>query len=410
MAITAKLHNTVIKTKHCIEKTLSVILAACMLFTAVPVNSVSCRASAPLNMDTNKTEIENENIEISSETTVNTIEHLLIQDNVSGIESETLPSSIETEIPNNENLISPQSERIGSSTIPPVSGGSGPYFLQVIYVNYDKTEYTYGPRIASSTTTRRWYYDNRPEIPSGYELKGWQSSHYHGTNSFLTKSWWRISGSEATALLTTNQYNQTVMLNSGEGVYLIYQNIEAPSYSYKLTWDYNGGKVGDDTERTKIISNVEASTYTFYEDTENYGRPRPTRNGYTFTGWIYKNNDTYTGGKFNISNGQINMTGINEETVSGTLIAQWNYNGPIPTEDIITIKKTFVGLNSLSELPSDFFIEWEEIHTNGIDKVTKILNLDNAYTIDEENMILTWKVPHYYKFQYMPLYKRQRQN
>lgn len=321
-----------------------------MLLITVPINAL---------------EIANENLKISSETE--------IQDNVSEIESENVESgcmkndslSIETEIPNNENQISAQSEKIGSSTIPPISGGSGSYFLQVVYVNYDKTEYTYGPRIASSTTYRMWYYNNKPETPKGYELKGWQSSHYHGTNSFLTKAWWPISGSNNLALTTTNPYNQTVVLNSGEGVYLIYQEIEKSqtiTYTYELTWDYNGGKVGNDTQRTKTVADSKTNTYTFYEDEKDYGSPRPIREGYTFNGWIYKNNGTYTGGKFIISNGQIIMTGIDGQTVSGTLIAQWNYTGTIIPYRVEwydkkgnTLKETSyrTGLEGETKVPTD---------------------------------------------------------
>lgn len=76
------------------NKILSTVLAACILFTAVPVNALD------VDIESNTTKVENSseengNSEISLETA--------IQDNVSEIESEIDSSSIETEIPNNEN-------------------------------------------------------------------------------------------------------------------------------------------------------------------------------------------------------------------------------------------------------------------------------------------------------------------
>lgn len=99
-----------------INKILSTVLAACILFTAVPVNALSVQNDDSATETTeqvidpiieNSSE-ENNSSEISSET-VDTVEHPLIQDNVSSM-------SDETEIPNNENLISPQSKKIISSS------------------------------------------------------------------------------------------------------------------------------------------------------------------------------------------------------------------------------------------------------------------------------------------------------
>jgi len=84
-------------------------------------------------------------------------------------------------------------------------------------------------------------------------------------------------------------------------------------YTYNLTWDYNGGVVGENTNKTKEVI-VKNNSYTFYED--EY--PKPQKTGYIFIGWIYSGNGTFTE-----SNGQVNMTGKLGETVHGTLTAQW---------------------------------------------------------------------------------------
>ena len=212
----------------------------------------------------------------------------------------------------------------GTSNPPGTSGGSGSYFLQVVYVNKSKTEYSFGPRIASNTTARIWYYDNRPQpAPEGYELKGWQTSHYHGTNGFLNKGWWQIfGGSEGTRLYVYSGIQSSVALNSGEGVYLIYQATEDPAppatYSYLLTWDYNGGTLNgksSDQETAMNLTGDNSATHTFYEQVSK----RPSRTGYIFTGWSYSGN-----GNYNERQGQIVMTGRDGSTVSGTMVAQWS--------------------------------------------------------------------------------------
>ncbi|WP_322175474.1 InlB B-repeat-containing protein, partial [Acutalibacter caecimuris] len=213
----------------------------------------------------------------------------------------------------------------GTSTVPGTSSGSGSYFLQVVYVNKAKTEYSFGPRTASSTISRRWYYDNRLNpVPEGYELKGWQTSHYHGTSAFLSKGWWGIQGSSTTDLITSAPYNSTVGLNSGEGVYLIYQATKDPAppatYSYILNWEYNGGTLNGkdhDSETALNLTGEKNATHTFYEQVDK----RPSRNGYKFGGWVYSGNGTFTE-----SHGQIVMTGRDGSTVTGTMTAQWYAN------------------------------------------------------------------------------------
>ena len=101
------------------------------------------------------------------------------------------------------------------------------------------------------------------------------------------------------------------------------------NYTYQLTWDYDGGKVGNDSSRTKTET-TQKSTHTFYEDAPDYGNPKPTKDGYRFAGWDYTGNGTFT-----VSNGQINMTGILNGTVSGTLKAKWEL---IPKPDIQVTK------------------------------------------------------------------------
>ena len=198
------------------------------------------------------------------------------------------------------------------TTTPPETSGGGSYFLQAVYVNNAKTKYTFGPRIASSSTARIWYYDNRPAAPKGYTLAGWQTSHYHGTNGFLTKSWWQIfGGSEGTRLYVMSGNQAGVVLNSGEGVYLIYQGETPASYSYTLNYDYNGGTLNGNSSDQVKAEDKSDSTWTFTAKTA-----QPTRRGYTFAGWTYTGDGSY-------SSGQVKMTGTDGSTVSGTLTAQW---------------------------------------------------------------------------------------
>ncbi|NBI88160.1 hypothetical protein D3Z47_19010 [Lachnospiraceae bacterium] len=76
----------------------------------MPVNALDIDTENTNAVELENISEENSNSKISSETTVNTVEHSLIQDNVSEIESENDSSSIETEIPNNENLITTENE------------------------------------------------------------------------------------------------------------------------------------------------------------------------------------------------------------------------------------------------------------------------------------------------------------
>lgn len=175
----------------------------------------------------------------------------------------------------------------GTTTPPGTSSGSGSYFLQVVYVNKAKTAYSFGPRIASSSTARIWYYDNDPvknSKPAGYSLAGWQTSHYHGTNGFLTKGWWQIfGGSEGTRLYVMSGNQSGVKLDSGEGVYLIYQG-ETPATTYTLKFNGNGTTVNGQSTYAVTSPETTASSYNFA-----YVQP-DSRAGYEFKGWA-----TYSG-------------------------------------------------------------------------------------------------------------------
>ena len=94
------------------------------------------------------------------------------------------------------------------------------------------------------------------------------------------------------------------------------------AYTYQMTWNYNGGKVGNDSSRT-MNETTENATHTFYEDAWGYGSPQPERGGYQFKGWTYSGN-----GQFTSTNGQVNMTGVAGQTVSGMLTAVWEATTP----------------------------------------------------------------------------------
>ena len=101
-------------------------------------------------------------------------------------------------------------------------------------------------------------------------------------------------------------------------------NTDPPaSYAYSLTWDYNGGSVGDDGSRTQDVL-TDAASYTFYEDAEGYGSPKPELEGHIFDGWDYAGSGT-----FNPVNGQIYMEGSPGSTVSGILTARWQEDSSI---------------------------------------------------------------------------------
>lgn len=290
----------------------------------------------------------------------------------------------------------------GTSTQPGTSGGSGSYFLQVVYVNKAKTNYTFGPKIASSTTLRSWYYYNRPQPePDGYELKGWQSSRYHGTNNFLG-NWWAIWGNSTTALMTSAQYNESVVLSSGQGVYLIYQataDEPKPVYGYELNYDYNGGTLNGNTEWRETALNLEGAanaTHTFYEQVSK----RPSREGYTFLGWTYSGNGTFT-----VSNGQINMTGKDGSTVSGTLTAQWQINanakatltynangGTNPPAAVTVTPGTGVSVAGQGSMTNGnrTFLGWS---TNQNATTADILPEDTLRLDEDTTLYAVWKTP-----------------
>lgn len=108
-------------------------------------------------------------------------------------------------------------------------------------------------------------------------------------------------------------------------------------YTYKLTWDYSGGWVDNDTWRKKEVVGTTDNIYTFDMNEQGYGNPEPTRKGFEFTGWTYRGDGT-----FNESGGQISMIGVVNGTVEGELIAQWEKkNDPVISEKV-TITVEFV--------------------------------------------------------------------
>ena len=115
------------------------------------------------------------------------------------------------------------------------------------------------------------------------------------------------------------KYSGTSNWNTGDEFYIFYQLPALPAtYSYLLTWDYNGGTLNgksSDQETAMNLTGDSNATHTFYEQQFK----RPSRTGYTFTGWSYSGN-----GSFTESNGQIVMTGRDGSTVSGTMVAQWS--------------------------------------------------------------------------------------
>lgn len=106
-----------------------------------------------------------------------------------------------------------------------------------------------------------------------------------------------------------------------KGTFNIYYDRTIPRYGYQLTWDYNNGKVGNDGKRTMTVTDQSADSYVFWADTQDFGNPLPTREGYEFANWEYTGNGTYT-----TSSGQIEMVGVKDQTVSGNLTAVWNKN------------------------------------------------------------------------------------
>ena len=163
------------------------------------------------------------------------------------------------------------------------------------------------------------------------------------------------------------------------------------TYTYNLTWNYNGGKVENYNGSSKTKTETSgSSTHIFYEDADGYGSPRPIRDGYTFKGWTYSGNGNYT-----VSTGQINMTGIADSTVSGTLTAVWEQNAPVIPDRTFRLVKEFKGLN---DVPEDFTISYNLVcadTTNGTLTSSGTLTGQNG-TVDEDAMTVTWQVPYFY--------------
>lgn len=141
-------------------------------------------------------------------------------------------------------------------------------------------------------------------LPEGYSLEknSWYSQS-SGGNTLCS-----MGGSFS---LNYNNRNTTTHL------YAHYKNDNPVSYSYQLTWDYNGGTLNGEPFTQENAMNLEGdanATYTFYEQ-EN---KRPSRDGYEFDGWTYSGN-----GSFTESNGQIKMIGSAGNTVTGTMTAKW---------------------------------------------------------------------------------------
>ena len=171
--------------------------------------------------------------------------------------------------------------------------------------------------------------------------------------------------------------------NRGTFTFRYERTVQQKIYTYRLTWDYNGGMVGNDNSRTKEEI-TQSGTHTFYEDAGGYGSPRPEKAGYTFKGWTYDGNGSYID-----SNGQINMTGVANGTVSGTLTAVWESKEVKPRE--FTLEKVFEGLD---EIPENFSMTVDVVC--GELRTSKTLDLNNAESIDEDNLTVTWKAPYYY--------------
>ncbi len=197
----------------------------------------------------------------------------------------------------------------------------------------------------------------------------------YGGNTYSYKS---MSSEPATVKVSKGASGQ-------QGVfYLKYERtVATTNYTYQLTWDYNGGMVGNDNSRTKEEI-TQRGTHTFYEDAGGYGSPRPEKAGYTFKGWTYDGNGSYID-----SNGQINMTGVANGTVSGTLTAVWESKEVKPRE--FTLEKVFEGLD---EIPENFSMTVDVVC--GELRTSKTLDLNNAESIDEDNLTVTWKAPYYY--------------
>lgn len=187
----------------------------------------------------------------------------------------------------------------------PSSGGGGdtPY-ITVVHQYY--TNGSFDGSTSSNMNVNAPNYDT----PIWYRHGDVSKVYTYSGNSY---SYSKISPSEIPVYRGATGYQGTFTLRYDRTVQV------ASNYSYELIWDYQGGYDADgDTSKTMFVRNVAENTYTFYEDAQGYGSPRPTRAGYTFVGWEYFGNGT-----FNPTNGQIVMNGEANKTVYGYLYAQW---------------------------------------------------------------------------------------
>ena len=155
------------------------------------------------------------------------------------------------------------------------------------------------------------------------------------------------------------------------------------AYTYQMTWNYNGGKVGSDSSRT-MSETTERGTHTFYEDTWGYGSPQPKRGGYQFKGWTYSGN-----GQFTSTNGQVNMTGAAGQTVSGTLTAVWEATTPpTPVTADYTVDWYDVAGEKLRETETRKGTVGEPVSVTSRDKELKnyIFDADNQGNITSETL------------------------
>ncbi len=155
------------------------------------------------------------------------------------------------------------------------------------------------------------------------------------------------------------------------------------AYTYQMTWNYNGGKVGSDSSRT-MSETTERGTHTFYEDAWGYGSPQPERGGYQFKGWTYSGN-----GQFTSTNGQVNMTGAAGQTVSGTLTAVWEATTPpTPVTADYTVDWHDVAGEKLRETETRKGTVGEPVSVTSRDKELKnyIFDADNQGNITSETL------------------------
>ena len=185
----------------------------------------------------------------------------------------------------------------GSTTTPDPDGTSGTgsqtFYAQVVYVDSNKTSFTYGERkeIKANvsydygyTLPRRNFWPETLGIsaPAGYKLAGWQSSAYVSSNDFkLNGTWWTADHSNNTTdLYSTRQYQTTVVLGTNHSnyktVFLIYQN----------TGSGEGGEKQDPVTLTYMDGTSIYATVNYLKgDTAIPIDNTTTKAGYVFEGW-----------------------------------------------------------------------------------------------------------------------------